>query len=368
MLPFLLGWCLWAVSVRAQDAPKPQSGGGLEMDAVLQQAARTGGVVSFLYLEEDLDGHRVRHEMMVPLAILERVVAVDRAATESLDRAERYAAADAIAAAFLDANPVEIEGFEKAPSDIYVTYFDRADVWAALPEPIPADRTLVGIISTYEAGVRAPAEAALTFDRFDAFGVESVQGILMAYDTEPALRLLLPGNPVMAWDNPGVVKDPPAIEPVAATAAEQRLFKGTVAAESEAARAIVERLIQNIYAAFEFRTEEEIYDALAKSIEGELLAQIYLSMRESLLGQQESGAVVRIEGVRLLYGAVVEARGRGDAPEFSYRASWLTEGTVSHWGHKHPRGTISEALLRVTVSDGAWKLSRLRTLSVEAAQ
>ncbi len=54
--------------------------------------------------------------------------------------------------------------------------------------------------------------------------------------------------------------------------------------------AVLESLLQNIYRSFDFREEEDVYDRLATSVSGDLLTDIYLQNRKSLVVTQAGGA------------------------------------------------------------------------------
>ena len=51
----------------------------------------------------------------------------------------------------------------------------------------------------------------------------------------------------------------------------------------EKAVAVLENLLKNIYRSFDFREEEDVYDRLATSVSGDLLSDIYLQNRKSLV-------------------------------------------------------------------------------------
>jgi hypothetical protein len=64
------------------------------------------------------------------------------------------------------------------------------------------------------------------------------------------------------------------------------------------ARAVFEPLHANIYRAFDYSKEGDIYDALARSVEGEYLEQLYRQVYESLVMRDEGGAMSRVQSGR----------------------------------------------------------------------
>ena len=124
-------------------------------------------------------------------------------------------------------------------------------------------------------------------------------------------------------------------------------------------------LLKNIYRAFEFGQESAIYDALDKSIEGDLLETVYLEIRESLELESVGGPRVRVYEVALRECKSVSVAG---SDEFWSVAEWVTIGEVTHWGHTHERTNKYEARLRLTPVEDVWKLSGLELLSEEREQ
>ena len=54
----------------------------------------------------------------------------------------------------------------------------------------------------------------------------------------------------------------------------------------------------------DYRREEDVYDALAASVTGQLLAELYVQVRRGLQMQEEGGAVARINAVEIVAGDV----------------------------------------------------------------
>ena len=120
------------------------------------------------------------------------------------------------------------------------------------------------------------------------------------------------------------------------------------------AAALLETLLKNVYRAFDFRDEEDVYDKLALTVTGDLLTDIYLQNRRSMAIQQAGGAQAKIKEV-----AVEEAgaeRVEGEGLTYALHGTWTALGTVGHWGHVHQRKNRYEAVVTVAAKEGAWKI------------
>ena len=60
------------------------------------------------------------------------------------------------------------------------------------------------------------------------------------------------------------------------------------------AQALLQVLLKNVYRAFDFREEEDVYDKLAFSVSGDLLSDIYLQNRKSFSIQKAGEAQAKI--------------------------------------------------------------------------
>ncbi len=131
--------------------------------------------------------------------------------------------------------------------------------------------------------------------------------------------------------------------------------------ESEAVYT-AETLLRNVYRAFDHDKEEEVYDTLAKSVTGSLLERIYLEIHQSLVMQEQGGAVAKVESVEILEDHLLPAEQK-DAPWYQTDTRWRVAGKVGHWGHTHQRVNEYEAKLTITLDQGTWKIARMEVLS-----
>jgi hypothetical protein len=137
---------------------------------------------------------------------------------------------------------------------------------------------------------------------------------------------------------------------------------GTPQLPDEQAAATLAALHKNLYRAFDYRDEHQVYDALAKSVDGPLLRDLYLEIRRGLVMQEQGGAVSRIREVRIVDNRPVppdRTTGATDERAFAYLCRWTVTGTVEHWGHIHARTNEYQAHLTVEPRDNAWKITSL---------
>ncbi len=382
-------------------------------------------VYSFLYIEE----HEVRHEILIPLLTLEQSVLIARDGDEMLDLAEQDAARQQIEAYFQSGNPIEIDGAlvtgQPSRCDFYGLDF-RDFAMQAQRQSVPIVTARVGVILTYPART-APQSVRLTWNRFDSY-VWAVNTVVFAYDKTIKTTLSRLGNgnlfqwngappPAAPLPQP-VPAAPPAAAQIAlpwltllvglvglgvlgilkARRAGRAAFSATLTvfilvaalawpyaqwvaplpwnADSELgvaeSESVFGALHKNLYRAFEYRSEGEIYDVLARSVSGELLQNIYLQMRKGLVMAEQGGAVARVKDVTIVSGQLADRpapRGtRSTSRVFAYRCRWNVSGTVEHWGHIHQRTNQYEAIFTIQELDGMWYVTDLELLDDKRLQ
>lgn len=380
-----------------------------------------GSVYTFFYIEEQ----EVRHEILLPVATLETWLPIEREKESVISVEEQRAAHDAIFEFFAKKNPVTIDGIEVAPKLDRIDFFDLEfkDLAQKPPErPVPVYAARVGIILRYPAkGI--PDEATMQWELFSR-DVREVRTALIAWDQSE--RVVLENKEAktkLVWTNPGrppmpsitSIEAPPpppklaiplgtaiALGLVPFAGIALALLKARLRTQASVAAAllvtaavllvgpkfevddpradppappadadaqrILASLHENIYRAFDYRNESEIYDSLERSVAGELLAELYLSIRKGLLMQEQGGAVSRVETVEIEatadrpVDALQPAAGGAsslDPRAFARSCQWTVAGTVEHWGHIHARTNRYTAEFLVEPCDGAWKITGL---------
>jgi hypothetical protein len=134
----------------------------------------------------------------------------------------------------------------------------------------------------------------------------------------------------------------------------------------ERAQELLQALMKNVYRAFDFRQEEDVYDKLALSVSGDLLSDIYLQNRKSFAVQQAGGAQAKIKEVEVM-DASAERVGAGPLT-YAITGKWSAMGTVGHWGHVHTRKNLYEAIVTIANTDGRWKITALELLDETRVQ
>ena len=142
------------------------------------------------------------------------------------------------------------------------------------------------------------------------------------------------------------------------------LFSKSVDISPDLADEVVYALLRNTYRAFDYRKESDVYDVLAKSVDGELLTKVYLEVQNSLELESQGGARARVYELDLKK-CELNDENEDMAAGFNARCSWVAIGTVTHWGHTHDRVNRYEAQLSVAVVGGTWKLKTLDLLNEE---
>ena len=133
---------------------------------------------------------------------------------------------------------------------------------------------------------------------------------------------------------------------------------------AQVAEALVANLLHNIYRAFDFRQDEQIYDVLAQSVSGDLLTRIYVETKQGLVLQNQGGARAKVKSVELERLEAMDYR-RG---VLTVKADWLVNGAVGHWGHVHQRVNRYRAELTLAAEARRWTLQDIEVLQEERVQ
>jgi hypothetical protein len=292
---------------------------------------------TFIYIQNQ----EVRVEILMPLLTLEMWQPVARANKDFLEVAEQQAARAPLENFFTAQNELQIDGVVVKPKlerlDFYgVDFTDFA--MQAQPHRLSAWTARVGAILTYSTK-GAPGHVELKWTLFNN-EMFVARAVIFAYN-QGSRFTFSPQNPLFKWDNPGA---PP-------------LPAVTAVSTSEKSRAAVaESLLRNVYRAFDYRDESDTYDALARSVDGDLLADLYLKIKQGLIMQEQGGAVARVQSVSIMKTEPAEGAGKKG---FGERVTWRVEGTVEHWGHIHLRVNEYAADLKIEPVNGSWKITAL---------
>jgi hypothetical protein len=374
-------------------------------------------IYAYLYVTPS----EVRCELLMPLATLERWVAVPRADAGMLTVAEQEAAQPLIDNYFKQVNPVDIDGLRVTP---VLARCDFGVVDARDPgetrvlAPVATDGAWAGIILSFNTA-GAPVNLRLKWTMFDE-QVQSVTAQVYAFDQQ-LQKHFQPGDSVYEWS--GLRRKAPKLSELRPEPTRLRyrlpllsaialVMAGVVAwrglrqdrantawrrhaglwclsalvllpafpvrmpafvalypsISSDEAGEVFATLHKNIYRAFDYRTESDIYDALARSVSGDLLRTLYRDIRKDLEFEGQGRAVSRVSDVRIESGALAApppGMKSNSMRAFCYDAVWTLSGVVGHWGHSHERTNRYHAVFTVEVIDGAWKITKIEILKEE---
>ena len=138
-----------------------------------------------------------------------------------------------------------------------------------------------------------------------------------------------------------------------------QFWRGGIEIPDEAeAKEIFAALHKNVYRAFDYETEDAIYDALAQSVSGELLDEIYTNVYQSLVLQDQGGAICKIENVEMLENKMMapDPDVENGGIEFRVSCRWEVKGLVAHWGHAHRRVNRYGAVYTLRPFGDSWRI------------
>jgi len=130
----------------------------------------------------------------------------------------------------------------------------------------------------------------------------------------------------------------------------------------EQATEITDRILENVYHAFNVADENAQYDQLETVLAGSALENTFLEVRRTTNQRSEDGSRVRVRNV-----TVKQASPQQNPGELEFTASciWETAGKIGHWGHFHNRTNLYSADISLDVIDGKWKATELNLNSRE---
>jgi len=372
-------------------------------------------LMSYLYVEP----YEVRHEVLTRVRDLEAWMDLGLRSDEYIEIDELEPLKDRIGAFLMGKNPVRIDGEALKPildRTSYVRVSLQGIQLIEQPERLEISTAIVGVIITYITD-GLPQQVSVDWELF----TDQVQRV-PATATDPAGPLstfLTPDDNVHTWTNYLKNYQLPTVQQVAVTDTIGKLqvpigtllcvlamlpvgwqvyqrkrmgktvigpgvlvilltsgalfswtYSPTFAVDrpvplaadldEEQSVLLLKTLLKNIYRAFNFREEQDVYDKLALTVSGELLADIYLQNRQSFAVQKAGGAQARVREVEVQ--AATARQVEGKSLTYEIHGQWSALGTVGHWGHVHTRQNVYDALVTVAAVDGRWKVTGLELL------
>ena len=362
------------------------------------QRSYSAPMSGFLYIEH----FEIRKEIIVRPKDMQRWVDLGLEGAQVILAEQRGAVLEKIAQFLTQHHPVTIDGEAAEPILDRANFLSRTLRSSMVVEPgidISIDSAVVGVIFVYPTN-GLPQNATMTWDLFD----ERVQRVPASSVDEagPLPTFLEPDYPALEWQNflknpsdPGLITlpQPPSqvqvllyqarwwalgaamallmvwgrrrstpVGIVAALAlvvvAASFVLGRTLAPPGEATQQVVSDLLRNVYKAFDYREESDIYDTLERSVSGDLLTRIYLETQNSLELANQGGARAKVKSIDMQSLDILPGSGEG----FRAVATWNVNGSVGHWGHVHQRVNQYEAELQIAATDGRWKLTGMKVL------
>lgn len=372
------------------------------------------GLMTFLYVEP----FEVRHETLVRVKDMEAWIDLELRGSEYIEKDEFEPLKKSIGEFFLGQSNVLIDGQQLRPildRTSFVKYTMTRTYFLDQPERLPLNTAMIGVIITYLTEA-LPQKVTVKWDLFS----DRIQKVpTTAVDPAgPFPSYVTPDDRMLIWNNFLKTYQPPTIARVAVDESllklripilsvlgllallpiglQIRKFRHNgrrvstllvagailVAAsvltfplmqvsiarpnmmipqiDDQEAVKVLESLLRNIYRSFDFREEEDVYDRLATSVSGELLSEIYLQNRRSLVITQAGGARARVKDIEILE---VKVDRHADRPlALLFHSKWTATGSVGHWGHIHTRKNQYEAGITIEPVDGAWKITNLELI------
>ena len=135
---------------------------------------------------------------------------------------------------------------------------------------------------------------------------------------------------------------------------------------TEAADEIFRPLHANLFRAFDYVAPADVYDQLGKSVDGELLEQLFDEVFAKLTLEEAGGAQARVTAVRIQRLDIDDIGVLSDgATSFSAFVSYELDGRVFHWGHIHERTTAYESRYVVTARPEGWRITHAQPIGSE---
>jgi len=373
-----------------------------------------GGVMSFLYVEP----YEVRHEILARVKDLAAWMDLGLRGDEFIEADENETLKQKVGEFMLNQDKVLIDGKQLKPildRTSFVKYTLTRTFFIDQPERMPINSAVIGVIITYLTDglpQQVTSDWTLWSDRIQKVPADAID------PAGPFPSYLTPDNNVLVWTNYLKTYTVPTVAkinldatrttmhiPLASLACwvvlvplgfrirRRRRSGGFVGRQvglmavlvlgsmllypvlqiavakpaqlankltDKEAVAVLDSLLKNIYRSFDFREEEDVYDRLATSVSGDLLSDIYLQNRRSLVVTQAGGARARVKEVEIL--SVKVDPSNASPLGLVFDAQWTATGTVGHWGHIHIRKNQYHANIEVEPVEGAWKIIRLELL------
>jgi hypothetical protein len=299
------------------------------------------GLYSFVYINR----FEVRHELLVPLLTLEEWVKVPRKDPDYLEMEEQSAAKESIARFFSEKSSVQIDGLDNVGSLTRLNFFglDIADfALNADPRKVSVHQARVGIIWTYPTKV-TPKDVVFTWKGYSEFS-PFLNSVVLVGNDAPMRHVFHSLEPELKWSGDLLAPKNERVAVLSNNPTDQE------------AKQLSEAILSNIYRAFDFREDEDVYAALESVVDGPVLRDIYLRVKRSLIMAEQGGSVAHANEI------IVNDITKIGKKSFDYEVKWNVVSVSEHWGHIHKQTTEFRARLSLIQKSGFWKLIAFQLL------
>ena len=299
------------------------------------------GLYSFVYINR----FEVRHELLVPLLTLEEWVKVPRKDPDYLEIEEQSAAKENIAQFFSEKSSVQIDGIDNAGSLTRLNFFglDIADfALNADPRKVSVHQARVGIIWTYPTK-STPKNVLFTWKGYSEFS-PFLNSVVLVGNDAPMRHVFHSLEPELKWSGDLLAPKNDRVAVLSNNPTDQET------------KQLTEAILSNIYRAFDFREDEDVYAALESVVDGPVLRDIYLRVKRSLIMAEQGGTLAHANDV------VVNEITKIGKKSFEFEVKWNVVSVSEHWGHIHKQTTEFRAKLSLIQKSGFWKLIAFQLL------
>ena len=118
---------------------------------------------------------------------------------------------------------------------------------------------------------------------------------------------------------------------------------------------MMQKLLDEIYGAFDYEQESDMFDQLAQCISGPMLESAYNEFYKNLLVRKVDDKLMKVYRCDVEFcEALAPAR---------LQCRWMIDGYIGHLSHLHKKIIEHEAVVALAPESGKWKIADLRILS-----
>lgn len=326
-----------------------------------QQMSTGQGLFDQLLLDKPMvyfveaDPHAIRVEILVKGPLLAELLNYPLNESAIFAAADRNALVKRSLEYFAEHFTLSLNGIPVTPASSRANFLSIGDENSVIKEK-PEDEAIadatLGLSFDFPL-TEIPKFAQLSLSELPS-GTDSVPLRVHIMDQLQMMEFM-PYSMMLDWSLAGLQVQRPVLKPVKVSRSS---WFGKAKLNKTEALAVMDRLISNIYRAFEYRQESAIYDNLAISVAGKQLATLYLEQKQRMESVNRGGPSVKI--LNTFVDEIAQIRSSGE--DFLVNTEWQVSGEVTHFGHTHERSNRYKAEITLSAVDDQWKISRINVL------